>query len=416
MSLSSVPDATALPSKNSSSVPLSPQQSALTTDEYEVAHGEKLSRTLDLDTWRPGTDLIEMYARLEREINEALQKENAYQKEIREKIFPLLSTRSDAPPGAGVYRISRDRLAEIHRKLLFNGAVEACDGTVVSHDTLAVTVTQIGVCLVSYQGNQGSWVQRLFRRDLRTASGKDPVEETMEILERRSRRGAIDRQTPKDRLTELARRGIMAYAERAVLLDRSNAVWRMGHGNPTPYELVTGSGMPELLRASLALMRRLIMEHKRFVFVPSSTSARELLTIGNALQPLEYAIVDTNRGLLDRIASGHYRGQEWGDLRDDVTTFVEQCGPKIAVGIYRASQLAPPQMFYAHVDHSHEAALIAMADSVLQEHRGFPMLIDLADGVCTNTFGADTFAASAQLAYAAAGEPYRYLAERQTRG
>ena len=192
MSLNSVSDATALPSKNSSSVPLSPQQSVLTTDEYEVAHGEKLSRTLDLDTWRPGTDLIEMYDRLEREINEALQKESVYQKEIRKKIFPLLSTRSDSPPGAGVYRVSRDRLVGIHRKLLFNGAVEACDGTVVSHDTLAVTVTQIGVCLVSYQGNQGSWVQRLFRRDLRTASGKDPVEETMEILERRSRRGAID--------------------------------------------------------------------------------------------------------------------------------------------------------------------------------------------------------------------------------
>jgi hypothetical protein len=237
----------------------------------------------------------------------------------------------------------------------------------------------------------------------------------MELLERRRKRGGADQKAPHDRLAELARRGIMAYAERAVLLDRSEAVWRMGHGNPTPYELVTGSGMPDLLRASLEIMKRLVLECPRFVFVPSSTTARELLTIGNALQPLEYAIVDTNQSSLDRIAQGHYRGEGWGDLKKAVDEFVDECGPKIVVGMYRASSLAPAQMFYAHVSHAHEAALIAMADSVLQEHRGFPMLIDLADGVCRASFGADTFAASTQLAYAQAGEPFRYFSERKTR-
>jgi hypothetical protein len=77
--------------------------------------------------------------------------------------------------------------------------------------------------------------------------------------------------------------------------------------------------------------------------------------------------------------------------------------------------MAPPQLFYAHRDHAHEAALIAMADSVMQEHRGFPMLVDLADTVCRSTFGADSFTASTQLAHAQAGEPFRYLTERQTR-
>jgi hypothetical protein len=141
-----------------------------------------------------------------------------------------------------------------------------------------------------------------------------------------------------------------------------------------------------------------------------------LLTIGNALQPLEYAIVDSNEDFLSRIAAGHYRGDAWGELKRGVDSLVEECGPQIVVGMYRASKLAPPQMFYAHVEHAHEAALIAMADSVLQEHRGFPMLIDLADGVCRASFGAETFAASTQLAYAQAGEPFRYLAERRSRG
>ncbi|MCI0410469.1 MAG: hypothetical protein L0191_18230, partial [Acidobacteria bacterium] len=194
------------------SEPLAPDLPPLTADDYKVAHGEALSETLDLSTWRPGTDLGEMYARLEREVAEAVQKEGQYQQQIRERIFPLLRTREGAPPCAGVYRVTIDRLEEVHRKVLFNGAVEACDGTVASHGTLPVTITQIGVCLVSYRGNQGSWVHRIFRRDLRTSSRRSLVDETMELLERRRKRGAVDQQSPHDRLADLARRGIMAYA------------------------------------------------------------------------------------------------------------------------------------------------------------------------------------------------------------
>ena len=393
---------------------LSEDQPALTSNEYEVAHGEKLSETLDLDTWRPGADLVEMYERLEREIAEAVRQEGGYAKRIRAEIFPRLKGRLGAPPGAGVYRASVEKLEDVHAKLLFNGGVEACDGTVVTHDTLPMTITQIGVCLVSYQGDQGSWVHRMFRRDLRT-TGKNPVDETLELLERRRQRSAVDQESQRDRISSLARRGIMAYAERAALLDRSKAVWRMGHGVPTPYELVTGSGMPDLLRSSIELLRRLVLDHQRFVFIPSTTNARELLTIGNALQPSEYAIIDTYKDTLDRIASGHYRGQEWVGLRRAVEEFVEECGPKIAIGMYRVSKLSPPQMFFAHIDRAHEAVLIAMADSVLQEHRGFPMLIDLADRLCQSSFGADTFMSSARAAYSEADEPFRYLAERSTR-
>jgi hypothetical protein len=32
-----------------------------------------------------------------------------------------------------------------------------------------------------------------------------------------------------------------------------------------------------------------------------------------------------------------------------------------------------------------------MADSVLQEHRGFPMLVDIADNICSATFNPETF-------------------------
>jgi hypothetical protein len=387
---------------------------ALTVSEFETAFSEPLEQTLNLDTWHAGTDLMQLYERLEREVAEAVRQESRIQSQIREVVFPHLRTRPGAPPGAGVYSVEMAKIEHVHRQILFNGGVEACDGTVVAHDTLPVTITQIGVCLVSYRADQGSWVHRLFRRDLRT-TGTNPVDEALDLLDRRRERGAQDVPSSRDRLSDLARRGIMAYAERAVLLERSDAVWRMGHGSPTPYELVTGSGMVELLRAGLDVMRRMIMQHRRFVFVPSATSARELLTIGNALYPLEYAIIGTNQENLERIAGGHYRGDAWAGAADEVAAFVKDCGPKVVVGMYRASALAPAQVFYAHVDHAHEAALIAIADSVLQEHRGFPVLIDLADGLCAATFGGEWFGASTQVAYATAGEPFRYMAERNTR-
>ncbi len=43
------------------------------------------------------------------------------------------------------------------------------------------------------------------------------------------------------------------------------------------------------------------------------------------------------------------------------------------------------------------------------------MLIDLADAVCRTSFGLDTLGSSVQTAYAEAGDPFRYLGERETR-
>ena len=153
------------------------------------------------------------------------------------------------------------------------------------------------------------------------------------------------------------------------------------------------------------------VEHGRFVFIPSSPD-RFALTIGNALRPLEYAIIDS---LEDNILHLAETGKYWPGYADRVKKFGQEHGQHIVKGVFRASELGPAQMFYAHVDHAHEAVLIAMADSVLQDDRGFPMLIDLADTLCRTTFGRETLVAPTQTVYAEAGEPFRYLTERQSR-
>ncbi len=391
-------------------------EETINTGEYAAAYGENLSQTLSLDTWHSGDELLELYVRLEAEVQKAIQQEDETREGIRKKIFPLLRNREGAPYDAGVYQTTTNDIERTHRGYLFNGAVEACDGNSIPYDTLPLTIVQIGVCLVSYQGRQGSWAHRLFRRDLRV-SGGNPIDDTVvDLLERRRRRTGYNQESKRDRLTSLGRRGIMAYAERAVLLEKSVAPWRMGHGNPASYEILTGSGMVELADRGLDMLEKLILQHRRFVFVPSAPSNRVLLTIGNALRPLEYAVVDTLESYLSRIADGHYRGSlSWQRVGKRVQEFAIEAGPKIVEGVYRATPIAPAQVFYAHADYIHEAAHIALADSTLQEHRGFPMLVTLADTVCTATFGTDSLIPQIQVAYTDAGAPLRYQTERQTR-
>jgi hypothetical protein len=412
--------ASALPAKPPQ--PARPDSEPCGSREFRENFGEELRQVLDVGSWRLGGDLAQEYPRIEREVREALAREDEYQRRIRTEFFPKLSNPA-APPGYGVFRANMDSLQLIHRGLLFNGGVEACDGTVQVHDTLPLTVYQVGVSLVSYAGAQGTWHQRLFRRDLRQQGG-DPVEEVWEAFERRNQRAALNHATPGDQLGELARKAVMDYAERAILLRRSEAVWRMGHGNPVTYELLTGADLLELMVAATGVLRELIEVKRKFVFVASEPRERFLLTIGQALPPLHYAVVGT---LAERI-EGWFQQRRFtteaaGDLSWDgeplappewIPRFIERVASQVAVGLYRATALAPAQLFYAHVDHVHTAAHIVLADSMFQEERGFPLLINLAHYVCRAVFGGSLHYLT-ETAYAAAGAPWRYFSERTTR-
>jgi hypothetical protein len=381
------------------------------SQEFEVGFGEPLDRTLNLDTWNDGRDLSAIFAQLDEEVSQALAQEDDLRKQVRKVLFPMISSWSHAPKGAGVFQATRQQLENTQVNVLFNGGVEACDGTCAVHDTLPLTITQIGVCLVSYHGQQGAWGHRLYRRDLRMR-GQDPLNEALELLQRRQQRAGVDHESHRDQLSELGRRGIMSYAERAVLLHKSTAPWRMGHGQPAPYELLTGSGSMDFLRRSVTLLQELILDYRRFVYVPSAPGERLLLTIGHALRPLEFAVVETSERRLEQILTkGHLRGEH----REQAEAFTKEAGPAIIVGVYRTYAESPPQIFYAHADCVQDAALIAMADSLLQSQRAFPTLIDLADSVCSSLFGTEGFNSTIQTAYAKHGHPLRFLGERETR-
>ncbi len=399
------------------------EPAAANDPEFCECFGEELRQVLDVGTWRSAWDLAEEYARIEGEVRQAIEEEDDLQRRIRANVFPKLFDPATAPPGGGVYDADRDVLSMVHRGLLFNGGVEACDGTVAVHDTLPLTVYQVGVSLVSYRGDRGTWHQRLFRRDLRQRGG-DLEEIALRALERRADRSALNHGTPSDRLGALARKTVMDYAERAILLRHSPAVWCMGHGNPVTYELLTGADILELMLAGTAVLRELIEGRPKFVFVASEPREPLLLSIGQALVPLQYAIVSTLDDRLRnwfrqrRFTTGAGGGLSWDGEplapAEWIPRFLERVASQVVVGVYRATRTAPAQLFYAHKDHAHMAAHVVLADSMFQEHRGFPLLLDLAHHVCRSVFGG-TLDYLTETAYAAAGAPWRYFSERTTR-
>ncbi len=410
-------------------LPVSRIARGLTADEFEQQFGEPLVDVLNINSksWHDGVDLVREYARIEQEVTAAVAAERGHEAEVRRVVFPKLKTTPGAPPEAGHYDdVTLTDIKETHQNLLFAGRVQACDGTVQTHDTLALTVYQIGVCLVSYCGNAGSWSTRLFRKDLREEHA-DPVGELTQLLERRHHRAGLNQPDRRDGLSELAQRAVMSFAEARVLAEKAESPWRMGHGSPAPYQLLAGAGNPDVMIESVKVLRRLIADHRRFVFVSSESGDRDLLTLGQALRPLEYLIVSTLderiREFVEqtRFSSRVTVNAEWdGDgiahsPEKWVLRFQDEVASQVLVGVYRASWLAPPQVFYCHRDHFPVAARIALADSVLLPDRGFPMLIDLVDRACKSVYGGGSLKEMADAAYARAGAGVRYGSERQNR-
>ncbi len=405
-------------------LPVSRPTRGTTSAAFRECFGEELTDTLNVDTWRPGVDLVREYARIEAEVARAVEFESEHARRVREQVFPKLAWADGAPPEAGVYEVTPDEVREVHAGLLFNGGVAACDGTHQHHDTLALTIHQVGVCLVNYVGNQGSWSTRLYRRDLRESHG-DPAEETLRLLESRSRRAGLNQPDRRDGLSELAQRAVMSYAEAAVLLDKTDAPWRLGHGSPAPYQLLAGAGNPDVAILAIRLLRRLIDGHRRFVYVASEPGDRLYLTVGQALPPLHFAVIGTLAERIGPFVEGITFGGEptvddrWDGVRrrpeEWVVRFRDEVATQVLAGVYRASPIAPPQVFYAHRDHFDVAARIALADSVLLPDRGFPLLIDLADRTCKAVYGGGSLSEMANAAYARLGPPFRYQSERANR-
>lgn len=389
-------------------------------DDFDKGLHETIDSALNVASWTSGDRMGELEERLEREVEMAMVNEAEMAPRVIKIIEENIGNAVDACRESGIHAVAPEDISKTCRTILFNGLIEACDGTRVTYDTLPISVIQIGLCMTSYldDGEPLSVGHRLFRHDMVRSNG-NAADEVLAFIQSRSRKSKPD---DNRGISDMLVRAIMAYGERFLLTEKSKKPWRMGHGTPMPYEMITGSGQGKIIELSLDLFPKLLAEHKKFVFVPSDTSDAEIKTIANALRPLQYAVLTNTKYMINRcidyVDEGNltesYRGK-YRNYKQGLRGLSEDVASKVVIGVYKASSFSPGSIFYAHEDYVHEAALIAMADSALQEHRGFPNLIDIADRLCRGTFEPSAIAASVGAVFAAKGEPFRYLLERATR-
>ncbi len=366
------------------------QYGQMSFDDFKKIYGEEYTDAINIETWKVDRNLAKLYTQIEAELFNAKRNELESHQVIRNEVFPKIQE-NPLVLHAGLHQDTTLELIEkMHKGFLFNGAVTACGSVSVMYDSLPISITQMGICLVNYQGQHGSYSHQLFRRDLKF-NHSCTIQEAIELIERKLH-------DDKTKLNSLAMRSIKSYAERAILLEKSDAKWLMGYGFPAPYELMMGfwANQEDVKDKSIDLLNRLIVNHKRFVYIQACTQRPELWTLGSALHPFEYLIIETMEDkMVQMVNSGNTRLE----IKRAYEEFARIAGAQIAVGVYKVSKHAPPQVFYCHVDHIHTAALIAMADSALQLHSGTPMLLDLAENLCKNAFGKNDFMTSIDQAY-----------------
>ncbi|MFQ3593825.1 MAG: hypothetical protein SNJ82_11660, partial [Gemmataceae bacterium] len=390
---------------------------------FEEQFAESFERVLNHSSWLQRRDPTLEYQRICQEVEAAIRDEDDATRTLRQQLLPALAD-SARVEGAGVYQADLGYVQQLQYDILFAGNAQACDGISQIHDSLATTIYQLGIALVSYGGHENCWHQTLFRRDLRSHH-PDASEQVLALLQRREQRPGSDHDS-REQMTELARRGILLFMEREILTHVATALWRIGHGSPAPLEMVA-TGYSDLVVRSIRLIRALLA-HERFLFVASDQSNRMLATIGNCLRPMEFVVIDSLNhypGLkLDHWNPDFPAGADlrWNPsdaepipLHEWLRRFREEVATQMVYGLFRASPLAPARVFFAHRKHSHTAAHLALADSCMLEVRGFPLLIDLADRTCRAIYGGGTLQEMTEAAYARAGVPFPYPSEQDTR-
>src|SRR5437660_7834344 len=101
-----------------------PDADGVSPELFRASFGEDLHQLLDLTTWRTARDLSAEYARMQADVDAAVEREGRVQRRVRAELFPRLAAAPGAPRGAGVYQVSADDIRLVHDGPLFRGGVE----------------------------------------------------------------------------------------------------------------------------------------------------------------------------------------------------------------------------------------------------------------------------------------------------
>lgn len=357
----------------------------------------------------PGEHYQRMPQVTRQEVDKVVKSDERMRAELRKHHFPRLEA-------AGTWKLERRDdgiVKQLQEKQLYMGRVVAADGTLARYETLSMVGAQIAVAQVGYQGSTGQYVSNIEHWGKEVGRSIN-LKELTEAMSSRGKRA-------KQKINNVLLQSIMQYKEREVLLNLGQQVFKLIHGPLFPYEMLVGGGAANTLQMCLDLLGRLI-DDGAYATIVSSSMDRDLMVLGMALEPGEYAVRRSGKDILQSFRDsanfthasvGDYGGQSEVKLFE---SFIAGYGPKVVEGVLRAHQMSRPYIFYCNSQNLHRAVHMLFADAAHTGPRGFPLLIDLADQYCSGSFKASEYTAymNAEFTRASSGSAM-YLSERSTR-
>jgi len=248
--------------------------------DFEVGFGEKSQRLTSIGGTMAATGRPSSINSMRRSAGRCSRR-TRYASRCAGYCFPS-SRPARVPQEAGVFKVTRQQLEATQRNVLLQRRCGGVRTHCSVHDTLPLTITQIGVCLVSYQGEQGAVgpsaiPQRLTMRG-QTADG------ALESLQRRQLASGRQKGASATSFSELGRSRIMSYAERARLCGKAK---RRGAWATAIRRLMNCHWLwsMELLQRSLTLLRKLISTTAGSCSSPAPPASGCCFTIGTPCVP-----------------------------------------------------------------------------------------------------------------------------------
>lgn len=283
------------------------------------------------------------------------------------------------------------------KELLIKGEVVGIDGTIATHKTITGTMAQLGVVAVNYLNEK---IQHSFF--ISEARYKQDIEDVTEYLYAHEPINKV--------VSNPVLRAALQVRERELGLDdQFKQKFKIYHGPLIPFEMLANPGKAELklLDVTLEILEKIITNKKCFSIVSRSQNDA-YIRIGLSLNKGEYIQLKKSVGL--EMIEDRTLLKDKDRWREDdymmVNNFVNSRATSIKVGLIKISQR--PYVFHAHEEIFDLAARIIYRDSLFQKEKGFPLLVDYADNLCSTFFKASDFNKIIEYQLAKEGE---YLSE-----
>lgn len=336
---------------------------------------DPFSSLTDLDKWQSFEDYLEG-------CDNQLQSDISKNIELRAELRKVLL--ADPAFRQRVRKLTPE-LQGWAKDALFAGDVCAVDGTISIVPSTSGGRARIGVAATSYKSDR---IDRVIYVSYGRLS--EPVSGPTEYFKKLRSVNST---------TNLLMRAVMEYAERDLALRRPEK-WKFVHGELLPYELRTGAGRTgSVVPKAIDIGKRLVSNENTIGVIEGS----DHIDLLNAVEMLEKNEYLEARGL-DNDLKEWLDGQKpdpnspdipvrgpahFGDAdRKRFRDFINEYATNIKIGIFKVG--FKPYIFQAHTNNFDRAAALVMTDSAMQPMRGFPLLIDYADQICsTHLAGSD---------------------------